>query len=720
MKRKVVWLFTFGLLQTLCMNLLTQPVKALNLDPISKLNVVLLGDSYSAGNGTGSYAGVNGCYRSQGNWANRFVWHLREHGIAVRYRNRACSGSVTSDLINFRELESSRPITVKQRGNISQDQMKRALQEKDACSFYSNYDWDSQIANEIKITKTEYIPKKFNNFGRFGDFFNFAAGSDYTLATYQCQQYLSPQVENVDYDTDLVLLTIGGNDLKFDKIVAECFFYRNEKECSRLIDSARQKIPGDLLNNLKTTLHAIKNRGLRDDAKIILMGYPLLSLDDNFTIGGRGNKYNTSKAIRELGQLGDQVQRQAVDEFNRQYPNQAMFLSAHSTFAGHEPDNSIHRNPQRWLTDFGEPWSFDIAEWYHPNDSGYAGYASILKQLFDQEKLDGISLPICYKQETDCSVAGTCPSSNAVITKDGRPPFFYNRFCEKVSIVDGIHDYNFVDYYYQYSGARALQTTIGRLAVKPPEAWINGPYIARIGEQITVDGGGSYSDYGRIVKYEWDWDGDGDYDQTTESYFVTRSWSEELNGPMSLRVTDSNGLTNTTKSWLTVSADGDMVDSTIDNCPSVANQSQADHDGDGLGDACDQDFKNYVNNMIGRSGDEEEAPTPARSVADDVQPKIEVRLPNNLLGTQAQNWLRFFGYGDFVAKENKKPVTKPQSEKSHENQNQEAVELDEADAPTDEELVSTKKSPWLAIVVIASVVAMLVIGGWLMAKKLHR
>ncbi len=66
-----------------------------------KINVVLLGDSYSAGNGAGSYerGAEEKSYRSTVNWAREYVKWLNYEGIKATFDNRAYSGSVTNDLL---------------------------------------------------------------------------------------------------------------------------------------------------------------------------------------------------------------------------------------------------------------------------------------------------------------------------------------------------------------------------------------------------------------------------------------------------------------------------------------------------------------------------------------------------------------------------------------------------------------------------------------------
>ena len=133
-----------------------------------------------------------------------------------------------------------------------------------------------------------------------------------------------------------------------------------------------------------------------------------------------------------------------------------------------------------------------------------------------------------------------------------------------------------------------INTSVENVTNKP-NAWINRQYVAKIGDTLELDGAGSYSANGKIVKYEWDVDQDGVYDVTTDKPFVNYTFTKEFSGLLTLRVTDSSGLTNVATTTLTVSDDGDEHEREFDNCPDVANPDQADYDKDGIGDACDSD-----------------------------------------------------------------------------------------------------------------------------------
>lgn len=67
------------------------------------VDIVVMGDSYSAGNGSQSlptyaYYGQSGCYRSTGNYAERYADILEARGQATSVTNIACSGAVTADV----------------------------------------------------------------------------------------------------------------------------------------------------------------------------------------------------------------------------------------------------------------------------------------------------------------------------------------------------------------------------------------------------------------------------------------------------------------------------------------------------------------------------------------------------------------------------------------------------------------------------------------------
>ncbi|HZD24167.1 MAG TPA: GDSL-type esterase/lipase family protein [Acidimicrobiia bacterium] len=117
------------------------PAMARADDDPDRVEVVLLGDSYSAGNGAGDYVSDGSdCHRSWSNWAQRYLAKLRGDGHEVAaLDNQACSGDTTDEVLNG--VPGERP----------------------------------------------------------------------------------PQIDAVDDSTDLVLLTIGGNEVGFTPIVLSCF-----------------------------------------------------------------------------------------------------------------------------------------------------------------------------------------------------------------------------------------------------------------------------------------------------------------------------------------------------------------------------------------------------------------------------------------------------------------------------------------------------------------
>ena len=116
----------------------------MDVPSVTPTRILLLGDSYTAGNGAGNYYGPTGCYRSHDNWGERVARQRQARGYvyqglrwpwAYPVSNAACSGGVISDITNSR-TESNGPVS-----GGSQTELLRICQNR------APQGWNGSVAN---------------------------------------------------------------------------------------------------------------------------------------------------------------------------------------------------------------------------------------------------------------------------------------------------------------------------------------------------------------------------------------------------------------------------------------------------------------------------------------------------------------------------------------------------------------------------------------------
>lgn len=603
------------------------------------IRATLLGDSYSAGNGAGAYYGDKEAYRSHNNWAHKYVEWLNSQGVPTVLTNLAHSGNVTNDL-------------TKSRG----------------------------------------------------------------------------QIDEMPEDTNLVMFTIGGNDVNFSDIVKECFTLglRDANSCKEKVTDANTKLESVKSNTL-TILQKIDNK-LKDDAQVILVGYPRLATNRNYILDNSGVRYDAGAGVRSLSDASMDIQSTLVREWNNSHPSlKVTYIDGIiNTFDGHEPDPSPkHRNPQRWINEFLETKgkiknngqiesesSHDTNEFYHPNITGHAEIAKLIAEkvgipTFSSPTQDAKSdIDIAFVIDSTGSMKdnvralktkvndimkqtqkGASSYRFALVDYKDHPKFDFQNYLARTdvdftsdestlekgldsltyeggnlgntnasvysgvmqavnmkwrngvkkivvvigdapprdpepgtgytaaSVTKAAYDVDPVSVYGIDTGqlnSTSFQTLVtsstGTTAnasspdqvsdlvnkaisseLNKPFAWIQGPYVAKVGDPVDIDAAASHAVSGSLTSYEWDFNGDGVYDETGTSPRITHTFTEEFSGVIGLRVTQSDGQTAVATTQVDITDDGDNTPRDQDNCPDVSNWGQTDYDNDGIGDQCDPD-----------------------------------------------------------------------------------------------------------------------------------
>lgn len=187
-----------------------------------------------------------------------------------------------------------------------------------------------------------------------------------------------PQLDNVDEDTSLITLSVGGNDAHFADVIEDCVKAGIDptSHCSEDKEETKEGVDAvedDLTALLKETRKKAPN------ARIVLVGYPRLfpdppsDGDGNLDIDSVDQEYLNEMARR----LGD-VMAQAVENAGGS-ANGIEFVDAYDAFEGCEigTDDSCMNGLKFGTIDGKPPVS---AGSFHPNDRGHERLAELVER----------------------------------------------------------------------------------------------------------------------------------------------------------------------------------------------------------------------------------------------------------------------------------------------------------------------------------------------------
>jgi lysophospholipase L1-like esterase len=174
---------------------------------------------------------------------------------------------------------------------------------------------------------------------------------------------MASQIQSVTTETDIVTVTIGGNDIGFADLIVQCTL----SDCSARLDSTRASLASFLPPRLDTVYAAIKSQA--PTARVVVLGYPRMFS----SAGCFGTLGITSTERTKANQLAD-----ALDQVIGAQATSPSFgftyKSAIGPFTGHAVCSF-----SPWLNGLN---LFNTTESYHPNRNGNSlGYAPLVRAV---------------------------------------------------------------------------------------------------------------------------------------------------------------------------------------------------------------------------------------------------------------------------------------------------------------------------------------------------
>ncbi|MFE4634391.1 SGNH/GDSL hydrolase family protein [Streptomyces sp. NPDC056773] len=165
---------------------------------------------------------------------------------------------------------------------------------------------------------------------------------------------MSGQLAPLNSGTDLVSITIGGNDAGFSDVMTTCVL-QSESTCVSRVNQAKGYVDSTLPGQLDQVYNAIKSRS--PGARVVVLGYPRFYKLNGTCVAGLSE--GERKAINGASDhLNAAIAKRAAD-------HGFAFASVAGAFTGHEIcSTSSWLHSVNWL---------NIGESYHPTAAGQSG-----------------------------------------------------------------------------------------------------------------------------------------------------------------------------------------------------------------------------------------------------------------------------------------------------------------------------------------------------------
>ncbi|MCU0257627.1 MAG: SGNH/GDSL hydrolase family protein [Solirubrobacteraceae bacterium] len=186
---------------------------------------------------------------------------------------------------------------------------------------------------------------------------NFVACSGATTTS-----LMSSQIGAVNSATNIVSVSIGGNDIGFANLILQCTL----GSCGTALANTNAALPGSLNSKLDTVYSAIRNQAA-PGASVVVLGYPRL-FSSSGCLGTSGISSSERVAANALADKLDQTIAAKAAQYGFTYK------SAIGPFTGHAVCSS-----SAWVNGLN---LFNSTESYHPNRNGNSqGYAPLVRQV---------------------------------------------------------------------------------------------------------------------------------------------------------------------------------------------------------------------------------------------------------------------------------------------------------------------------------------------------